>query len=63
MLDLFVASDLVRQETRKAVGTDGSARTRKAAQARRRPLRAGSAAALRGLAELLEPSRHETVTS
>jgi hypothetical protein len=61
MLDLFIAADLVRKQTQRALGTDGPARRPRTPE-QRRPLRSRSAAALRGLAELLEPSRQETVT-
>jgi hypothetical protein len=63
MYDLFVAADLVRKQMNEALGTDALPRpSRRPAPPRRRPVRSGSAAALRRLADLLEPSRSDTVT-
>ena len=57
MLDLLVASDAVRRRTKEAHAPKAPpVETRKAVRPRRTELRATSAAALRGLANLLEPS-------
>lgn len=58
MSDLFVASDLARRliENSVELNTDSAARPAKKRMRRRRGLRSVSAAALRGLAERLEPS-------
>jgi len=62
MSDLFVASDLARRliDNSLQLDTDSAARPAKSAakkrMRRRRGLRSVSAAALRGLAERLEPS-------
>ena len=62
MLDLFIAADLARRQTRRAFGTDVSTRrAREPEQPRLGSVRSGSARALRALAAFLEPSRHETV--
>ena len=54
MLDLLVATDEIR---RRAVESQAApAKTRKAVRPRRAVLRSISAAALRGLADRLEPS-------
>jgi len=56
MFDLFVTSDIARRLIEDSLAVDNA--TRKAEKrVRRRPsLRSASAAALRGLAERLEPS-------
>jgi hypothetical protein len=61
MLDLFVAADAVRQKTKESVDVDASRRAPGTRHRReRRMIRSASAAALRGLAELIEPSRPAT---
>ncbi len=57
MLDLLVATDAVRRRTKES-HTPKAPRveTRKPVRPRRSALRSTSAAALRGLADLLEPS-------
>lgn len=64
MLDLLFASDLIRQKTRQSVATDSRAE-RGLTRDRRRlaAVRSGSAAALRGLADLIEPSRADVIAS
>jgi hypothetical protein len=58
MLDLFVAADLVREQTKKSLATEATPKpSRKREQRRHGAIRSGSAAALRGLAELIEPTR------
>ena len=55
------ATDLVPKQTRRAFEEDVPARSSGGpGRRRRRPVRAGSAAVLRRLAELLEPAREET---
>ena len=62
MLELLVAADLVRKKTTKALATDvPSGLSRGSAEPRLRAVRSGSAAGLRRLAELIEPSLHDTV--
>lgn len=57
MLDLYVAADAVRQKTRESTNTEAPKKERRRRGRRpRRVVRSTSAAALRGLAELLEPS-------
>lgn len=57
MLDLLVATDVVRRRTDESHKPKAPrVETRKAARPSRVALRATSAAALRGLANLLEPS-------
>ena len=58
MFDLFVAADLVRQKTRESLAAEVPTRPgRNRSRRRRNALRFGSAAALRGLADRIEPSR------
>jgi hypothetical protein len=58
MLDLFVAADLVRQKTRESLTAEVPTRPRgDRGQRWRSALRLSSAAALRGLADRIEPSR------
>jgi hypothetical protein len=62
MLDLFIAADVVREQTKKSLATEATPRpSRRRDQRRRRAVRSGSAAALRGLADLIEPSRTDAV--
>jgi hypothetical protein len=62
MLDLFVAADLVREQTRKSLATGATPKpSRKREQRRHGAIRSSSAAALRGLADLIEPSRTDAV--
>jgi hypothetical protein len=62
MLDLFVAAEGVRQKTRDMVEAEAPKRKkRRPIRRRRTAVRYGSAAALRGLADLIEPSRADTV--
>jgi hypothetical protein len=57
MLDLFVASDLVRRQTQQSLAPKAPrVEPRKAVHPQRAGLRSLSAAALRGLANRLEPS-------
>jgi hypothetical protein len=58
MFDLFVTSDIARRLIEDSLAVDNHGATREAQKPmpRRRNLRAASAAALRGLAERLEPS-------
>jgi hypothetical protein len=57
MLDLLVASDAVRRLTKEShAPKPAPVKTRKAVRPRRAVLRSTSAAALRGLADRLEPS-------
>jgi hypothetical protein len=55
MLDLLIGADLVRQRTKNAVHGP-SIPVRKCERPRHRAVRSTSAAALRRLAELIEPS-------
>ncbi len=58
MSDLFVAADLVREQTKKSLATEATPKPfRKREQHRRAAVRSNSAAALRALADLIEPSR------
>jgi hypothetical protein len=62
MLDLFVVSDLVREKTRQSLDNEGTTKqARRLDQARRGALRFRSAAALRSLADRIEPSRTNPV--
>jgi hypothetical protein len=62
MLDLFIAADLVRQQTKKSLATEVPTKPpRKRDRPRRGAVRSTSAAALRGLAELIEPSNSGAV--
>jgi hypothetical protein len=62
MLDLFVAADLVREKTSESLATEPTPkRARRREQPRRGALRFRSAAALRGLADRIEPSRTDPV--
>jgi hypothetical protein len=62
MLDLFVVSDLVREKTRQSLDDEGATkRARRRDLQRRGALRFRSAAALRGLADRIEPSRTNPV--
>jgi hypothetical protein len=64
MLDLFVAADLVRQKTRESLADEAPTRpTRNRDQRWRKGLRFSSAAALRGLADRIEPSHTGAVSS
>ena len=57
MLDLLVATDAVRRRTKESHAPKAArVETRKAVRPRRAVLRSTSAAALRGLADRLEPS-------
>jgi hypothetical protein len=57
MLDLLVATDEVRRRMNESHAPKAApVKTRKAARPRRAVLRSTSAAALRGLADRLEPS-------
>jgi hypothetical protein len=63
MLDLFVAAEGVRQKTRELVEAEApKKKERRPIRRRRTAVRSGSAAALRGLADLIEPSRADTVS-
>lgn len=58
MLDLFVVADAVRQKTRETINAEVPEKDqRRRSRHPRRVVRSTSAAALRGLAELIEPSR------
>lgn len=58
MLDLFVGAEVVRQKTRESLEVDVPRRkAKKVIRPRRGAFRSRSAAALRGLADLIEPSR------
>jgi hypothetical protein len=62
MLDLFIAADLVREQTTKSLATEATPKPhRKRHERRREAVRSSSAAALRGLADLIEPSRADAV--
>jgi hypothetical protein len=62
MLDLFVAAEFVREKTDKSLATEvPTKRPRRLDQPRRGALRFRSAAALRGLADRIEPSRTNPV--
>ena len=62
MLDLFVAADLVREQTKKSLATEARPKPhRKRDERRRGAVRSSSAAALRGLANLIEPSPADAV--
>jgi hypothetical protein len=56
MLELFAVSDMARRLIENSLEFDGSATRKTKKRVRRRGLRSVSAAALRGLAERLEPS-------
>jgi hypothetical protein len=56
MLELFAASDMARRLIENSLEFDCSATRKTKKRVRRRGLRSVSAAALRGLAERLEPS-------
>jgi hypothetical protein len=56
MLDLLVATDAVRRRTKAAHAPKAARVTPRAVRPRRAVLRSTSAAALRGLADLVEPS-------
>jgi hypothetical protein len=56
MLELFVASDVSRRLIENSLEFDDRATRKTKKRVRRRGLRSVSAAALRGLAERLEPS-------
>jgi hypothetical protein len=63
MLDLFVAADAVRQKTTEPLREDApKGKAGKRIRRRRSAVRSISATALRGLADLLEPSRTGTVS-
>jgi hypothetical protein len=62
MLDLFVAADLVREQAKKSLATEATPKpSRKREQRRHGAIRSSSAATLRALAELIEPSRTDAV--
>lgn len=61
MLDLFVAADLVREKTSESLATEPTPKRARREQPRRGALRFRSAAALRGLADRIEPSRTDPV--
>lgn len=62
MLDLFIAADLVREQTTKSLATEAASKPhRKRHERRREAVRSSSAAALRGLANLIEPSPADAV--
>jgi hypothetical protein len=62
MLDLFIAADLVREQTQKSLATEATPKpSHKRDQRRRRAVRSGSAAALRGFSDLIEPSHTDAV--
>ena len=62
MLDLFIGAEGVRQKTREAVEAEApKRRKRRPTRRRRSAVRSGSAAALRGLADRIEPSCFDTV--
>ena len=62
MLDLLIAADFVREQTKKSLATEPTAKpSRKRDRSRRGAVRSNSAAALRGLADLIEPSRTDAV--
>ena len=56
MLELFAASDMARRLIENSLEFDGGATRKAKKRVRRRGLRSVSAAALRELAERLEPS-------
>jgi hypothetical protein len=56
MLELFAASDMARRLIENSLEFDGSGTRKTMKRVRRRGLRSVSAAALRELAERLEPS-------
>jgi hypothetical protein len=65
VLDLFVAADVARQRMdKKVLAKDAPAKPAppKRSRARGAAVRSSSAAALRGLAELIEPSGHGAVS-
>jgi phage tail tape-measure protein len=63
MLDLFVAAEGVRQKTRELAEAEApKKKERRPIRPRRTSVRSGSAAALRGLPDLIEPSRADTVS-
>ena len=62
MLDLFVAADLVREQTKKSLATGATPKpSRKREQRRHGAIRSSLAATLRGLADLIEPSSRDAV--
>ena len=62
MLDLYAVSDLVRERTRQSLTNEVAKKpTRQRDLHRRGALRFKSAAALRGLADRIEPSRTDPV--
>ena len=62
MLDLLIAAEGVRRKTRELAETEAPEnRGRKRMRRRRNAVRSGSAAALRGLADRIEPSCVDTV--
>ena len=62
MLDLLAVSELVREKTSESLATDVTTkRPRRRDQPRRGAFRFRSAAALRGLADRIEPSRTDPV--
>jgi hypothetical protein len=64
MLDLLFVSDAVRQKTMESLATDVRAKPRPKRDRRRRAaVRSGSAAALRGLADLIDPSRADVIAN
>ena len=64
MLDLLIAADFVREQTKKALATEATTKpSRTRARRSHRTVRSSSAAALRGLADLIEPSRIDALRS
>ena len=62
MLDLFVVSDLVRAKTSQSLTAEATTkRASRPSQHRREAVRLRSAAALRGLANRIEPTRTDPV--
>jgi hypothetical protein len=64
MLDLLVNAEIAREKTRQSLGGEVPAkRSPETAPTRRFAIRARSAAALRGLADAIEPSRRDAVSA
>jgi hypothetical protein len=63
MLDLFAVADLVREKTNQSLATEVATKpTRRRARQRRGAIRFRSAAALRGLADRIEPLPQRVTT-
>jgi hypothetical protein len=63
MLDLLVAAEVVRKKTAQSLEADvPKGKAEKLIRPRRGAFRSNSAAALRGLADLIEPSRPGAVS-